>query len=267
MLHIAMIGCGAIGLSVLEMLKDDRDLALDQVVVPAGHLDQARQRLAGIAAQARVVEALDYARRPDLLVECAGHAALAEHVIPALERGIPCLLVSIGALSEDGLAARLEEAARRGGTQVELLSGAIGGIDALAAAKVAGLDSVVYSGRKPSRAWKGTPADERFDLDGLTEPTVIFEGSAREASSRYPKNANVAATLSLAGLGLDATRVRLIADPTSEENVHHYQARGAFGEFEMTLRGKPLAANPKTSMLTVLSIVRALGNHAHAVSI
>lgn len=267
MLHVSMIGCGAIGIGVMDLLKSDPEVAFDVVIVPEAHMDAARRSVAALAPAASVVSKLDAAQRPDLLIECAGHQAIEEHIIPALQRGIPCMVVSIGALSEPGLVERLEAAARAGQTQVQLLSGAIGAIDALSAARVGGLESVVYTGRKPPNAWKDTPADGLFDLDGLTSATVIFEGTAREAARLYPKNANVAATLSLAGLGLDHTQVRLYADPGVTENVHHVEAKGAFGGFELTMRGKPLAANPKTSALTVFSVVRALGNRAHALSI
>lgn len=268
MLKISMIGCGAIGTSVLDLLKNDQDIKISSVIVGETYLAAARDTMQRIAPDAQLITALDQAtERPDVVVECAGHSALAEHVIPALEQGIPCVVVSIGALSDADIATRLETAARRGKTQVQLLSGAIGGIDALAAARIGGLDSVVYTGRKPANAWKDTPADGVFDLDGLAQATVIFEGSAGEAARLYPKNANVAATLSLAGIGMERTQVRLIADPSSKENVHHVQASGAFGSFELTMRGKPLAANPKTSALTVYSVVRAIGNLAHAVAI
>jgi aspartate dehydrogenase len=268
MCSIAIIGCGAIGASVLELLHGDPALRVAALVGPAAARAAARDVAARWAPAARIVESLEeLAVPPDLLVECAGHAAIEQHVLPALERGIPCVVASIGALAEPGLAERIEAAARRGGTQVQLLAGAIGGIDALAAAKVGGLESVVYTGRKPPHAWKGTPAQALCDLDALESAQAIFDGSAREAARLYPKNANVAATLSLAGLGMERTQVRLFADPAVRENVHHVQACGAFGSFELTMRGKPLAANPKTSALTVYSVVRALRNRAAPLSI
>lgn len=266
MLQVSMIGCGAIGVGVMELLRSDPEVVFDLVIVPPAALETASAIVRAIAPHTKVGVGLN-GSRPDLLIECAGHRAIEEHIIPALESGIPCMVVSVGALSEPGLADKLERAARRGKTQVQLLSGAIGAIDALAAARIGGLDSVVYTGRKPPGAWKDTPGAQQVDLDQLEQAALLFEGTAREAARLYPKNANVAATVSLAGLGLDHTQVRLLADPTVTENVHHVIAAGAFGGFELTMRGKPLAANPKTSALTVYSVVRALNNRAHALSI
>ncbi|HEX7865847.1 MAG TPA: aspartate dehydrogenase [Variovorax sp.] len=260
--RIALVGCGAIGTSVLELLRGDPALKVMAVVVPADAIAAAQKA----APDAQVGSALP-AAGIDLVVETAGHAAIEQHVLPALARGTPCVVASVGALSATGFAEKLEAAAVAGKTQVQLIPGAIGAIDALAAARIGGLDSVRYTGRKPPKAWKGTPAEQGHDLDALAQPTVIFEGSAREAALLYPKNANVAATVSLAGLGLDRTMVRLIADPTTTENVHTVEAEGAFGSFELTMRNKPLAANPKTSALTVYSAVRALRNRVAALAI
>ncbi|WP_307648047.1 aspartate dehydrogenase [Variovorax boronicumulans] len=262
MTRIALVGCGAIGTAVLDLLRGDPALQVAVVVVPAEGMAAAQKAVPGAQVTSRVpVSGID------LVVETAGHAAIEEHVLPALARGTPCVVASVGALSATGLAEKLEAAAVAGRTQVQLIPGAIGGIDALAAARIGGLDSVRYTGRKPPKAWKGTPAEQGRDLDALTQATVIFEGSAREAALLYPKNANVAATVSLAGLGLDKTQVRLIADPATAENVHTVEAEGAFGSFELTMRNKPLAANPKTSALTVYSAVRALRNRVAPLAI
>ncbi|MGE0313983.1 MAG: aspartate dehydrogenase [Lautropia sp.] len=261
-----MIGHGAIATGVMSLLADDARIAFDPVVVSRGSL--ARLRAQG-ASSPRFVDRLEIggAARPDLVVECAGHGAIAEHVLPALEAGVDALVVSIGALSNAALAARLEAAALAGGAQVHLLAGAVGGIDALAAARHGGLDEVVYRGCKPPLAWRGTPAEDGRDLAAIDRATVLFEGSAREAAARYPKNANVAATIALAGVGLDATRVTLVADPAAGGNLHRIDARGAFGRLVLELQGEPLASNPKTSALTVFSVVRALTNRVSPITI
>lgn len=270
MLNIALIGCGAIGASVLELLHGDANVHVQCVVVPTEFQAGALAVVQRWAPDAQVVAALTAVDGVDLVVECAGHSAITEHVLPALLRGTPCVVASIGALSAPGMVQAIEQTATQGKTQVQLLSGAIGGIDALAAARVGGLDSVVYTGRKPPLAWTGTPAESRCDLLAVAQgstPFCIFQGNAEEAAQLYPKNANVAATLALAGIGLQRTQVQLFADPSVAENVHHVEARGAFGSFELTMRGKPLAANPKTSALTVYSVVRAIRNHASVLSI
>src|SRR5262245_39176255 len=269
MKKLAVIGCGAIGSAVIELLRDDRRVRVTQVIALPGSQSAARALCERFAPQALVLEAIAHAggARPDLVVECAGHGAVGDHVLPALEAGIPAVVASIGALHDADSMQKLEAAATRGRTQVSLVAGAIGGIDALAAARIGGLDTVSYIGRKPPKGWRGSPAEAVCDLDDLSEPTVIFEGSARDAARLYPKNANVAATVSLAGLGFDRTRATLIADPGVTRNVHRVVAQGTFGRLDLTLEGQPLPANPKTSALTVYSVVRAIHNASNAVAL
>ena len=271
MLNVALVGLGAIGQDVVPLLLGAPGVHLLGVLVRPARLAQARTLLHGLqpAGRAPIQVASDWSDLPwvglpgsGLLVECAGHGAITEQVLPALAAGIPCVLASVGALAAPGLIDQLEAAARAGGSRFELVAGAIGAIDALAAAALGGLDSVHYTGTKPALAWRGTPAEGLLDLAALSQATAFFEGTAREAAAAYPRNANVAATVGLAGLGLDATRVRLVADPHGSANSHHVQASGAFGEFTLTMRGKPLAGNPKTSALTVYSLARAVINHA-----
>lgn len=269
-LRIALVGFGAIGRAVFDLLANDSRLHIGQIIVPPENALLLNEELDDLIAAGRlqVLSAVPHGTdRPDLVVECAGHGAIEDHVLPSLRQGIECTVVSIGALSSPGLPERLEEAARLGKTQVQLLSGAIGGIDALAAARIAGLESVTYVGRKPPIGWLGTPAEDKLDLRNLKEKALFFEGSARDAARLYPKNANVAATLSLAGIGLDRTTVKLYADPDVTENIHYFEAQGAFGFMGVTLKGKPLASNPKTSALTVYSVVRALKNRVEPLAI
>lgn len=261
-MQVCLIGFGAIGRAVYQRAAGDARWHISHVVVRSERVAQVQAQLAPHTVAVSAVP-------PDaaLVLECAGHSALTAHVLPALARGVECAVLSVGALSEPGLPERLSDAATQGHTQVHLLSGAVGGIDAIAAAKIAGLTSVRYTGRKPPQGWRGTPAEQVIALDALTQPTVILEASARQAAALYPKNANVAATVSLAGLGLDATQVRLIADPTITENIHEIEASGAFGSIKIEMRGNPLPENPKTSMLTVLSALRFLHNRAGSMTL
>ena len=300
-LDITLIGFGAIGQSLYRRLVASPHIRVTHVVVRAARIADVQAALDAMAVAAapdagvgRATEGKSHANSAGaravaevpadakLALECAGHEALASHVIPALARGTECAVLSIGALAQPGLPGRLADAATQGGTQVHLLSGAIGGIEALAAARLAGLDEVTYTGRKPPSSWapaQMAPAaatarnvaflqeKQAVALGSGAQIAIILEASAREAARLYPKNANVAATIALAGLGLDATQVRLISDPTVTENVHEIYAKGAFGEMKIEMRGKPLADNPKTSALTVLSALRFLHNRAGAITV
>ncbi len=256
--NVLLIGAGAIGRVVLRTLAGEPGVRIRTVLVPSGRRAHYQEAVGGLARVIDTLAELDGA--PDFALECAGHTAVAEHVPMLLRRGIDCALSSVGSLATAGLPELLERAALEGNAQLTLIAGAIPGIDAIAAARAAGLDEVIYTGRKPPLGWAGSPADKAFDLKSLSAPTVIFEGSARDAARLYPKNANVAATVSLAGLGLDRTRATLIADPGVSTNIHEVSVRGTFGDMFVRIAGKPLPDNPRTSALAAWSAVRAVRN-------
>jgi len=258
-LNILMIGHGAIAAYVAEQIRVHPRLHLGSVLCRPGRKDAAKQVLGADVAAFESVAAID--APISVAVDCAGHAALREHGAGLLGLGIDVLTVSNGALSDPDLLETLHDAAVRSQAKLRFLSGAIGAIDAIAAASVGGLDSVRYTGRKPPNGWVGSPAEDRIDLSAITEPTVHFEGSARDAARLYPKNANVAATVALAGIGFDETEACLIADPTITTNQHHIEARGAFGALSFTIEGNGLPSNPKSSALTAMSVVKALNNY------
>jgi aspartate dehydrogenase len=273
--RLGIIGAGGIAELALTSLAKGLSSPLDCIciIVPAQFEAQARQlldRCGDTLAKTRHVHtelSAFLADKPDVVAECASHVAVRDYGPAILEAGCDLVVISIGSLSDDTLRKRLETAARKGCARLVLPPGAIGGIDALAAARLSGLDEVIYTGRKPPKAWRGTPAEKLLDLDALKEPAIFFEGSARTAAQDYPFNANVAATLALAGIGFEATQVRLVADPGVSRNVHEFAVRSGCGDFSMRLEGRPSAANPKTSQMAGYSVARELLNRAGAVVI
>jgi aspartate dehydrogenase len=248
MTAVGLIGCGGIAQDVVAALRASPADGVRVVGALArpGRAGEARAKLCEIAIVETLADLL--AHRPAVVAEVAGQAAVAEHGAAVLRGGVDCLVISVGALADPALLARLKAAAQDGGSRILLPAGAIGGIDAIAAMRVAGLTSVRYRSRKPPAAWRGSPAEQVADLDKLTQRTVLYRGTAGEAALRYPQNANVAAA------------VALVADPDAPGNVHEIEAEGAAGRFAIQLQGKPSRSNPKTSALAAMSVARALLN-------
>jgi aspartate dehydrogenase len=249
--RIAMIGYGAIGRQVAATLNQSGSLRVGAILRRASNASED-----GIPSLATIEELIAW--RPDLVVECAGHEAVATIVVPVLARGVATVLVSIGALCDPELRGKIEAAARSGGTRPVLVAGAIGGLDTLRAARLGGLDAVEYVGRKPPSAWEGAPGAERLAESALDRAVTIFEGDAANAARLYPKNANIAAAIALAGIGFSRTSVTLIADPAVVVNRHEIQARGAFGRLALTFDNHVMTDNPKTSRLAAMSVERAV---------
>lgn len=200
------------------------------------------------------------AARPAVVVEAASHEAVREYLVALLEAGVSVIVLSAGALADDALRAKAEQAAAASGALLYVPSGGIGGLDALKTACLAGVDQVSIRVAKPPAAWKGIPYVEKlgFDLDALRTARTLFEGPAREGVPHFPQNVNIAAVLSLGGIGMDRTRLEVVADPGLTLNTHTIRVSGVAGRMTVVLENVPAPENPKTSWLACYSALAAL---------
>lgn len=272
---LGIIGYGSIARTLLAILRAQlaEPLAAIHVLTKA---DYSKKTKAALLVDS--IDVADYAQihihsdsffgcNPDLVIECAGHGAVQEYATLSLLKGIETIVTSVGSLTDVSLYTELIEAADKGRTHLVLPAGAVGGIDVLAGASMSGVRSVIYSARKPPLAWKNTPAEDVLSLEHLMEPAVFYEGNAREAARDYPKNANVAATIALAGAGFEKTRVRLIADPNVTNNVHEYEVTSEAANVFIRIEGRPSPTNAKTSLPTAYSLAREVINRVSTVTI
>lgn len=252
--RIALIGNGAIAREIVRQIEKSVQLSIvGALVLPEELLDAAPHPLV-----ATIEELLQW--KPSLIVECAGHAAVRDYASPILKSGIDFMIISVGALSDAILYEHVTKEVANSPAQVYLPAGALLGIDGLAAAKLAGLDWVRLTSRKPPLAWSGAPGVETINLEAISSEQVIFSGSARDAARLFPKNANVAATVALAGIGFEKTEVSLVADPDAQRNSHLLEFEGRPGRYRVETQGLASPDNPKTSMLTAYNILRSIEN-------
>ncbi len=198
----------------------------------------------------------------NLIIEAASQTAVEQYSLRALRSGKNLLIMSVGALANKMLLERVRSEATRRGCKVYIPSGAVLGIDGVKAAKLDEIHEAILTTRKPPAALRYSEYLKKHytRIDGLKRPKVVFDGTARRAVKAFPASVNVAATLSLVGIGFDKTRVRIILDPKIKQNRHKIYIRSKAGEFVAETRNVPFSDKPRTSYLAALSAIRTLKN-------
>lgn len=254
-LRIAIAGLGAIGLKIAEAL--DRGIpGCALAAVSANDRGKAAARLAHLAHPPPVVAIEELEPLADLVIECAPASLLSAIAEPFLRAGKSVLVLSVGAILVNE---HLIELARKHGGQIVAPTGALLGLDAVAAAAEGEIHSVRMVTRKPVRGLAGAPylAEHNIRIEDIKEPLRIFEGTPREAAIGFPANLNVAVALSLAGIGPDKTTLEIWADPALERNVHRIEVVADSASFSMQIENVP-SENPKTGRITALSVISYL---------
>jgi aspartate dehydrogenase len=261
-MRIALIGGGTIARLVLDHVRAG-ELGGFEVVALMGRAGGATRgrdlaREFGVHYVQNLQELI--AEKPQAVIEAASHEAVRQQLVPLLDAAIGVVVLSAGALVDDTLRQAAERAAARTGALMFVPSGGIGGLDALKTACIAGVDEVSIQVAKPPAAWKGIAYVEQqgFKLDALKAPLTLFDGTAREGVPHFPQNVNIAAILSLGGIGADRTRLKVVADPALTLNTHTIRVSGRSGRFTVVLENVPAPENPKTSWLACYSALAAL---------
>ena len=254
--RVAVGGLGAIGGEVAARL-DQGIPGLKLAAVAARNVDKARRRMATFRETVPVVSLGELAGDADVVVECVPASKFAEVAQPAVRAGRIFMPVSVGALLDTP---GLIDLAMETGARIIVPTGALLGLDAVRAAAEGDISSVKLVTRKPPASLAGAPylEDHGISLEGLTRPLKVFEGSARDGAREFPANVNVAAALSLAGIGPDLTRLEIWADPGITRNTHHIEVEADSARFRMTIENVPTEENPVTGRITALSIIAAL---------
>jgi len=263
---IAIIGCGTIGTAIAEHINKDFQNKVSGIILFDQDINAA-QKLSDSISKTVIAGTLDEAIiGADLVIEAASSSVVADILRKIIDKEKDAIFMSIGGLL--GQEALLREAEEKR-IKVMLPSGAISGIDALKAAKIAGITGVKIITRKPPMALSGAPfiAEKGIDLEGIKEETVIFEGNTLQAMKGFPKNINVSALLSLAGIGAEKTLVKIIASAEYTKNSHEVIVESNAGSFTARTENVPSPNNPKTSYLAPLAAMATINEYFSTVRI
>ncbi len=254
-IRVAIAGAGAIGSRVAqEIASVHRSL---QVVAIA---DADTERLTALIGRIPSIQARELHELPaiaDVVVECASASAFDAVADATANAGRTLVTMSSGALLTRP---DLIERAARGEFRLYVPSGAILGLDVVRAMSLEGIQFCTIRSRKPPRALNGAPyvIDMGIELDGLAEPLLVFRGNARDAAKGFPANVNVAATLSLAGIGPERTLCEVWADPTVQGNQHTIEIQTETTCVSMTIQSNATVSNARTSSIAAFSVIDTL---------
>ena len=254
---VAIGGLGAIGLKVAAAIDQGALPGLALAAVSARDADKARRGMADFRSQVPVLPLAGLAEVAEVVVECCPAAHFREIAEATVARGRLFMPVSVGALLRH---MDLVDKARETGARIVVPTGALIGLDAVRAAAEGGIDSVTLVTRKPPGGLADAPylIEHDISVERLNEPKLVFDGSARDGAAGFPANVNVAAALSLAGIGPDRTRLQIWADPGVDRNMHTITVEADSARFTMTIENIPSEENPKTGKITALSVIAAL---------
>lgn len=262
-LGVGIVGCGSIGTVLAHAIDEGKAGDSRLVYLYDRAFDKCTKIVNALADKPRCAkdfqELLD-CDEVDLIIEAASQEAVRQYALRALKAGKNLMVMSVGALVDDKLIGEIRRLTKTARRKVYLPSGAIAGLDGIKAAAINRIDEVVLKTRKPPKGLKGASYIEKnkIDLAAIEKPKIIYEGPAKEACKLFPANVNVAATLSLAGIGPEKTRVQIIVDPTITENIHEIYVKGEFGRLTVRTENVVSPLNPKTSALAVLSAITTL---------
>lgn len=255
-LNVGIVGCGTIGGGLARAINQEIPGIRLQAVCDIEN-ENALKLASSHSPQPAVMDATGLITVVDLVIECAAVEAAGALAMETLRQGKEIMVLSSGALvgREDLFALALKVRRR-----IYIPSGALAGLDGVKSASVGKITSVTLTTRKHPRGLMGAPyvIKNGINLMAIRKETLIFTGNAAQAVIEFPQNVNVAATLSLAGIGPEKTMVKIIADPKLKRNTHEIEVVGEFGRICSLSENFPSPDNPRTSYLTILSAIATL---------
>jgi aspartate dehydrogenase len=254
-LRVGLAGLGAVGLEVAKRLVAGVP-GLTLAAVAVRDVQKAQRALPQVGDSIPVCKTTELAESCDIVVECLPPALFREIALSAIDKGRIFMPLSVAQLLENG---DLIERAKQKGARIMVPTGALIGLDAVRAAAEGTIHSVKMVTRKPPAGLEGAPylRERGISVLGLKEPLKVFDGSAREGARGFPANVNVAAALSLAGIGPDRTQLEIWADPNVTRNAHTISVDADTARFTMTIENIP-SENPRTGKSVAPSTVAAL---------